>query len=401
MKSSCALAAALLLLVASASSIQAASEDVPVFVWGKPSVTYVPALSSYSTSEFGALIESQADENTFVLVFAEERLSTEDLSLCKLNTQTCFRNLAKVERKSYLPNVQEPLGAFDDIPSENIQSVQVSAADGSLSERIVPKGGSVAIVNLSGDDFSSHDALIDSLYNQLREQFPNILAVYTGKTPSFRYSALVRRTRQAQQPDETPVKINMLKVDKEFMIAYEVFRAGPVGGDAELPEVTLTAATKNAANSSEDTLQIDITGTSASLALHFHLTQGSWEIVGVTYNNAQYYLRHRIHINQHFSYHCYNLEYYTTDMKNKIVFEEVQVQPFWASEAAADAEPFGRFGDAWDCVGFTSPGILTGLFLLVIFIFIGAYGITWMMDIRTMDRFDDPKGKTITVNVAE
>lgn len=372
------------------SSIQASA--VPVFVWGKPSVTYVPALTQYSAAEFAALVESQSDDKTFTLVFAEERLSTEDFSQCKLKTQTCFRNLAKVERKSYLPNVEEPLAAFER-ESGDIQSVQLSA-DGSLSERIVPKGGAVVIVNLSGDDFASHDALIDSLYNRLNAEFPNILAVYTGKTPSFRYSTLVRRTRQAKQEDEPAVPVKILKVDNTFLMAYENFRAGTV---ESLAEVSLETATKNEANSSETALQIDIKGPSASLSFQFELTSGSWEINSVMYDNMPYYLRHRVHLNQHFSYRCYNLTYYTLDMKKEIVFEQVQIQPFWEIEAGNKFQ----FGDSWDCVGFTSPGILTGLFLVFIFIFIGAYGVTWMMDIRTMDRFDDPKGKTITVNVAE
>lgn len=373
------------------SSIQASA--VPVFVWGKPSVTYVPALTQYSASEFSALVESQADDKTFTLVFAEERLSTEDFSQCKLKTQTCFRNLAKVERKSYLPNVEEPLGAFER-ESGDIQSVQLSA-DGSLSERIVPKGGAVVIVNLSGDDFASHDALIDSLYNRLHAEFPNILAIYTGKTPSFRYSTLVRRTRQANPDDEPTVPVKILKVENTFLMAYEGFKAGATGAMAD---VSLETATKSTDNSSESTLQIDVKGPSASLTITFELTSGSWEITGVTYDNTAYYLRHRVHLNQHFSYRCYSLQYYTLDMKKEIVFEQVQLQPFWPSEGATE---FNRFGDSWDCIGFTTPGILTGLFLVFIFIFIGAYGITWMMDIRTMDRFDDPKGKTITINVAE
>lgn len=373
-------------------SIQAS--DVPVFVWGKPSVTYVPALTKYSSSEFAALVESQADEKTFTLVFAEESLSTEDLSQCKLKTQTCFRNLAKVERKSYLPNVEEPLAAFER-DSANIQSVQMSA-DGSFSEEVVPKGGDVVVVSLSGNDFASHDALIDSVYNRLREEFPNILAIYTGKTPSFRYSTLVRRTRRQATQDEDPaVPVKVLNVTNTFLMAYERFMAGPVG---EMAEVMLTSVTKNEANSTESTLQVDITGTSAGLSVNFELTSGSWEITGVTYDRVPYYLRHRVHINQHFSYRCHNLTYYTLDMKNELAFEQVQIQPFFPEEGATE---FNRFGDSWDCVGFTSPGILTGLFLVFIFIFIGAYGVTWMMDIRTMDRFDDPKGKTITVNVAE
>ncbi|EDS42230.1 vacuolar ATP synthase subunit S1 [Culex quinquefasciatus] len=85
------------------------------------------------------------------------------------------------------------------------------------------------------------------------------------------------------------------------------------------------------------------------------------------------------------------------DNSRSCVRIRVQLQPHWQKQ---DEPDFVKFGDAWNCVGFTTPGILTGLFLVFIFIFIGAYGITWMMDIRTMDRFDDPKGKTITVNTA-
>ncbi|XP_055637995.1 V-type proton ATPase subunit S1 [Toxorhynchites rutilus septentrionalis] len=389
MKSSCVFAV-LLLLVALPSAIH--GTDVPVFIWGKPSVTYVPALSRYATSEFGALIESQTDEHTFTLIFAEDRLSTEDLSQCKLNTQTCFRNLAKLSRKSYLPNVNEPLQIFQQGTNE-IQSVQISA-DGTLSERIVPKGGAIAVVNFDGDDFASHDALIDSLYNKLRAEFGNILAVYTGKTPSFRYSKLIRRTRQAAQAPDVP---KILTVENIFLMAYEKFAVGAFGKN--LSEVTLEKAEKNDTGSSETTLQIDIKGASGPmLSLNFLLAQGSWEIVRLTYDSEQYYLRHRVHINQHFSYHCNSLQYYTHDMKKQIIFGEVQLQPYWPTEGRSE---FKRFGDSWDCVGFTSPGILTGLFLVAIFIFIGAYGIVWMMDIRTMDRFDDPKGKTIIVTAAD
>lgn len=363
------------------------TENVPVFIWGKPSVSYVPALPQYATPEFAALIEAQTNSETFTIIFVEEHLSTEDLTRCKLNTQTCFRNLAKEERKTYLTNVQEPLAIFEDV-----QSVDMSD-DGSLSQPIVPQGGAVVIVNLRGNDFSSHDANIINLYNRMRKEFNNILAIYTGKTPSFRYSTLVRHTRQVKQ-DDPAVEPKILSVPNDFLLAYETFKAGT--GDQEPTEVVFDAITKNSDNSTEDTLQIDLKGPGGDLKLNFLLTQGSWEIVGVTYNNAPYYLRHRVHLNRYFSYHCNNLEYFTSSGNNRIVFEQVQLQPFWDYTG----DEF-RFGDAWDCVGFTSPGILTGLFLVAIFIIIGAYGISWMMDIRTMDRYDDPKGKTITVTAAD
>jgi V-type H+-transporting ATPase S1 subunit len=42
-------------------------------------------------------------------------------------------------------------------------------------------------------------------------------------------------------------------------------------------------------------------------------------------------------------------------------------------------------------------GIITTLLLLTILF----YGITMIANITTMDRFDDPKGKTITITVNE
>ncbi|XP_055603519.1 V-type proton ATPase subunit S1 [Uranotaenia lowii] len=387
-----ALLASLLLVALAFSSIQAT--DVPVFVWGKQSVTYVPALAKYTNSEFSALIDSQVSQGTFTVVFAEEKLSTEDFTQCRLKTQTCFRNLAKVERKTYLPNVEEPLAVFEDASSD-IQSVQLSD-DGTLSERIVPKGGSVVIVNLSGDDFSSHDAIIGSLYNRLRAEFPDILAIYTGKTPSFRYTSLVRHRRQATPEETDAPPAHTFTVGNVFIVAYDKFLA--TGNEGAMTEFTFSSVAKNAENSTGDNLQIDFSGTGAELKMFFQLSGGSWTIVGINYQNEEYYVRPTVSVNQILSFHCNLLEYTTRDMKKNIAFEQIQLQPNWP---ATENEVFNRFGDAWYCVGFTTPGILSGLFLVLIFISIAALGITWMMDMRTMDRFDDPKGKTITVSSTE
>lgn len=59
------------------------------------------------------------------------------------------------------------------------------------------------------------------------------------------------------------------------------------------------------------------------------------------------------------------------------------------------------FDDSYDCVGFTSPAIWSGLFVTVILAIIISIGIAMIMDIKTMDRFDDPKGKTIIINAVD
>ncbi|XP_063150276.1 V-type proton ATPase subunit S1 [Candoia aspera] len=59
------------------------------------------------------------------------------------------------------------------------------------------------------------------------------------------------------------------------------------------------------------------------------------------------------------------------------------------------------FSEASDCAGFFSPGIwmglLTSLFLVAVF----TYGLHMVMSLKTMDRFDDPKGPTISVPQTE
>jgi V-type H+-transporting ATPase S1 subunit len=60
-----------------------------------------------------------------------------------------------------------------------------------------------------------------------------------------------------------------------------------------------------------------------------------------------------------------------------------------------------RFGSAYDCVYFFTVPIWSGLFVCGVFSLIMIFGLVMIMDIKTMDRFDDPKGKTITINTSE
>ncbi|XP_013380835.1 V-type proton ATPase subunit S1-like [Lingula anatina] len=73
-------------------------------------------------------------------------------------------------------------------------------------------------------------------------------------------------------------------------------------------------------------------------------------------------------------------------------FDNLQIQPFGSSD---------KFLDASDCVGFFTIGTLSGLMVTLILLLILTWGISMMVNIKTMDRFDDPKGKGITVNVSE
>ncbi|XP_053551752.1 V-type proton ATPase subunit S1 [Bombina bombina] len=60
-----------------------------------------------------------------------------------------------------------------------------------------------------------------------------------------------------------------------------------------------------------------------------------------------------------------------------------------------------NFSYASDCAGFFSPGIWMGLITTLLFVFILTYGLHMVMNLKTMDRFDDPKGPSISVPQTE
>ncbi|CAG2186044.1 ATP6S1 [Mytilus edulis] len=100
---------------------------------------------------------------------------------------------------------------------------------------------------------------------------------------------------------------------------------------------------------------------------------------------------------KHFSYHC-SMHKITTLRVNAtanitLMFDGLQFQPFMIMD--------NQFSDGWDCVVFFTPGIWMALISVSIMILIVLYGLGMIASLKTMDRYDDPKGKTITVNVNE
>lgn len=61
----------------------------------------------------------------------------------------------------------------------------------------------------------------------------------------------------------------------------------------------------------------------------------------------------------------------------------------------------GNFSYASDCAGFFTPGIWMGLITTLLMVLILTYGLHMIMQVRTMDRFDDPKGPAISVPLNE
>lgn len=155
---------------------------------------------------------------------------------------------------------------------------------------------------------------------------------------------------------------------------------------ATLADITDTTFTANLANAGTDRLSIK-----------FSLIQGYWTVSQISWDDRNMIIKSAIAVPTGFSFHCSpTVEYTFTDGYPTIQIEGLQLEAVFTS-----TEEFKVFSDSWDCIGFTSAGIWGGLFVTFLMLFILSIGISWIMDIRTMDRFDDPKGKTITINAAE
>uniref|UniRef100_A0A8I3QRA4 ATPase H+ transporting accessory protein 1 n=1 Tax=Canis lupus familiaris TaxID=9615 RepID=A0A8I3QRA4_CANLF len=100
-----------------------------------------------------------------------------------------------------------------------------------------------------------------------------------------------------------------------------------------------------------------------------------------------------------YSFHC---EYVSSLSKNgnllvprlqpslwEVTLRDFQIQAFNVSGE--------QFSYASDCAGFFSPGIWMGLLTSLFMLFIFTYGLHMILSLKTMDRFDDHKGPTISL----
>lgn len=150
----------------------------------------------------------------------------------------------------------------------------------------------------------------------------------------------------------------------------------------------------------DNKLDVVFESQSYNIAISFIEIGGNWAATNASVNNNDVYSFTPIAAPVGFSFACgksFNIQLNGNPDVDHIQIQGLQIQP----KFSGDKFDLMKFGEAYDCVGFTSPGIWAGIFVTLLLLIIMSIGITALMDIRTMDRFDDPKGKTITINTNE
>ncbi|XP_013118433.2 uncharacterized protein LOC106095686 [Stomoxys calcitrans] len=94
-----------------------------------------------------------------------------------------------------------------------------------------------------------------------------------------------------------------------------------------------------------------------------------------------------------FSYRCSSRHLLFTNGNDTLKIKDYQVQP-WLEGAL-------KFGDVYDCVGFTTAPIWAGVLVTLFLCGILTIGILALMDIKTPNRFESSRSKQLTFTVQE
>lgn len=359
-----------------------AGDAVPVLLWGSSTEldshpSRVNPLLKTSQEEFNQILNSKMDNlQPPVLVFVKDSLCVEDLTQHK-------EDLQQVTNRSllaYLPAVKSPLSVFEDLSLYN-QSYDDNV-DSILDGQLVIK----PIISLD---------TISEVYRSIKESSPNLIAALTGRSCSYSRSERVRREITASNSSDKFI----VKGERVLLYSSEL---PYIKLPAEDKFIKLTNMTVNKVDINETTIVLRITfnGITPSiykvvLLFNFELpSPGYYSLKSVTYreNDMNFdVLTPNVDIvfPYNFSYHCSeNITFSRNNTAIRLIDFQVQI----------DAT---SFGDAYDCINFTTIPIWTGLFVTVILGLIMMWALAMIIDIRTMDRFDDPKGKTISVSLQE
>ena len=372
-----------------------ADNAVPVLLWGGSTdsdPTTSPPVNPFlktSREEFDSFLRKKLDDSPPVILYVKDNLCVEDFMKHKQHLQ----GIVASDSLYYFPAVEKAVNAIKDFPLYNQTSTDYtdSIAKGQLL--ITPVG------NLD---------VIPGLYKTMRDSSPNLIAILTGRSCGYRRSERLKR--------DAPTDNNStFVVSSQRVLLYSSQRLSlKVPEVADVITLPLKLTYNEDGQGSRDSplkLNLQFNGTNSDIVKHklsfifevksagyYMLRTINYEHVGQNSSNQNLTTSTDIVFPSQFSYHCSQQILFHKNFTT-LNITDLQVQVYPISQISHDEKKV--FSDAYDCVGFTTVPIWTGIFVTAILALIMIWALTMIIDIRTMDRFDDPKGKTITISAQE
>ncbi|PSN41978.1 hypothetical protein C0J52_10519 [Blattella germanica] len=377
--------------------VATAREFVPVLILSssEQEIGTPSALKQLSTQDFADHFNQRLENKPLILVFEEENLSVEDF------TNAGFSKLQNLGKSSeFLPSVQNPLRAL-----KKIGSVHSSLED-------VPAQG-LAVVLVKMDDAGSyedrphllmrHDSKMNEMFARALKKRSDVVLVYTGRYTSWTEPEEVHRVRRLLEENNGADNSSSLAMVTENILIYASTMPILIIQNETISLTHKTAVTQDIRENFQSlTAKFASNGKAHPVMLNFFFynstsTTGYWVLENITAQGEDiptqvFSPESSIVVPQEFSYHCTARTAFTNE-NGTLSFSNFQAQAYM--------EQKGTFGDAYNCEMFFTAPIWSGLFVMSILAFIMIWGLVMIMDIRTMDQFDDPKGKTITISAVD
>ncbi|XP_034949970.1 uncharacterized protein [Chelonus insularis] len=370
------------------------ANDVPVLIWGggdssKSINEPVNLFEKISQTEFERVFMDRVGDTQFpIRVFYRDNLCSEDVTL---NERDHLRPLENLGSFQFILAVDSPLLVLKTLPffNKSLDDEVESVSDGEL---VISKV----------TDFES----LPDKFKMMSESNPNLIGVLTGNS----CNRLERVRRAAVTPEQANEDNPMLISTKRVLFYVE--NSPSVKMDNDKP-MSIGNLTKNATEEGNATYASPLVVSMEFTAINNDSVKTRTRLdLNITVKSAGYYTLRTVNLYQddkligemvaqteivwprNFSYHCTQHTVFHNKTGNRTT-------TLYLSNMQIQLDYIKKFADAYDCVGFTSIPIWAGIFVTSILAIIMIWGLTMVMDIRTMDRFDDPKGKTITISTTE
>ncbi|XP_030279230.1 V-type proton ATPase subunit S1-like [Sparus aurata] len=419
--------------------------QVPVLLWssdGLPPLASPAAghiisndqLTTYLNSAFGSGPHT-------VLLFLQDKLSKDDFTVFGgvygNDKDSAFQNLEAALHSSSssvtLPAVewsgssaipallQEKLGVAPLlVDADTLSHLSINASISNLLLINLPycTGSQKSCKEVLRDN----DEIIGQVLSSMKDKNVPYTAIYTGLQPS----RVISETSMSSQP----VGRSLLQADVTNGTQLIMFNAtgGPcimlwaqdlnISFSSTLAWVDLTKRTPDLTGSMcNGTSSLLVLNYNNEIVLRFAMSQKFYPVSGRNWftldtvqlqsngSTANFLGRRGIYAPAEYSFHCQTVNSFrdallvpnstagnTTEWR--LNFIDFQIQGFGLSNGT-------NFSYASDCAGFFTPGIWMGLLTSLLMLYIFVYGLHMIMQLNTMDRFDDPKGPSISVPQSE
>ncbi|XP_037800624.1 V-type proton ATPase subunit S1-like [Penaeus monodon] len=385
-----------------------AKDTVPVLIWN-------PRQKNKENYDFEWAKNLQALSQINILLFEQDALSIEDLS-SRPGKLHHVNQWMENSHSLYLPNVVDPTHLAHDLPSQGYNVVVLEPGSSTAGLQLKQQEKNLVIVKLPSHTHKiqsrSHaiqkaDEVMESVISKIGEM-EDFTIIFTGRTPSVKlqdeFEQRVRIARSLQAvPERSPrgfhnyscVLLYLYKnitfnfyTNETLNNSYTISESSHLSDSGECrPEASKLLMKYNTPEYGKFNIQFS-----------FKNLNNEWMLEGVktlmdTKEDIFTLVNNDIGgIPIGMSYSCSEKTYLKNNSTSKsivMVLDGFQVQPFSSNQT--------KFSGSWDCVGFFTVPIWCALLVTLLLLFILFSGMYMLGDIKTMDRFDDPKGKPIMV----